>query len=99
MHAWVGSPLPVELPPTSPLSPPCRSDIKLFLLQLMILNNHQNGKDTHVREVKVFGPRESPAAPLPAPVPVVATEPGTEDAEPMLELPRSLANSAYAFIR
>lgn len=28
------------------------------ILQVVILSNHQNGRDTHVRQVKVFGPRE-----------------------------------------
>ena len=28
------------------------------LLQIGILSNHQNGRDTHVRQVKVFGPRK-----------------------------------------
>ena len=28
------------------------------LLQILILANHQNGRDTHVRQVKVFGPRK-----------------------------------------
>ncbi|KAL1923569.1 uncharacterized protein VTP21DRAFT_8549 [Calcarisporiella thermophila] len=30
------------------------------LLQLAILSNHQNGKDTHVRQIKVFAPRQMP---------------------------------------
>lgn len=29
-----------------------------LVLQIGILSNHQNGRDTHVRQVKVFGPRE-----------------------------------------
>jgi anaphase-promoting complex subunit 10 len=28
------------------------------ILQIGILANHQNGRDTHVRQIKVFGPRE-----------------------------------------
>lgn len=28
------------------------------VLQICILSNHQNGRDTHVRQVKIFGPRE-----------------------------------------
>lgn len=28
------------------------------ILQIVILSNHQNGRDTHVRQLKVFGPRE-----------------------------------------
>ena len=33
----------------------CRP-IKAFLFQIAILANHQNGRDTHVRLVKVFEP-------------------------------------------
>lgn len=32
--------------------------LKTHLLQLRILSMHQNGRDTHIRQVKVFGPRE-----------------------------------------
>lgn len=28
------------------------------ILQIVIISNHQNGRDTHVRQMKVFGPRE-----------------------------------------
>lgn len=30
--------------------------IKAFLVQISILANHQNGKDTHLRGVKIFAP-------------------------------------------
>jgi hypothetical protein len=30
--------------------------IKAFLVQIRILANHQNGKDTHLRGVKIFAP-------------------------------------------
>jgi anaphase-promoting complex subunit 10 len=30
--------------------------LKAFLVQISILANHQNGKDTHLRGVKVFAP-------------------------------------------
>jgi len=30
--------------------------IKAFLVQITILANHQNGKDTHLRGVKIFAP-------------------------------------------
>jgi len=32
--------------------------LRAYLVQLVVLTNHQNGRDTHVREVKVFGPRK-----------------------------------------
>ena len=30
--------------------------IEVFVLQVCILGNHLNGKDTHIRCLKVFGP-------------------------------------------
>ncbi len=38
--------------PDGPLVPLCT-----FFLQLAVLTNHQNGRDTHVRGVRVYGPR------------------------------------------
>ena len=32
--------------------------VRARVLQILILANHQNGRDTHVRQVKVFGPRK-----------------------------------------
>ena len=34
--------------------------IHTFHLQVSILQNHQNGKDTHVRQLKVFSTHETP---------------------------------------
>lgn len=31
--------------------------LRAFYVQLAVLANHQNGRDTHIRQVKVFGPR------------------------------------------
>ena len=31
--------------------------ISAFCMQVAILTNHQNGRDTHVRQVLIFGPR------------------------------------------
>ncbi|PRP77970.1 anaphase promoting complex subunit 10-like [Planoprotostelium fungivorum] len=45
---WMTIPLH---PPNSP-SVPLRSN----LIQIAILTNHQNGRDTHVRQVKIFSP-------------------------------------------
>jgi anaphase-promoting complex subunit 10 len=36
--------------------------IRLWLLQVCILANHLNGKDTHIRRIVVFGPKTSPTA-------------------------------------
>ena len=38
--------------------------LRAYFLQLAVLSNHQNGRDTHVRQVKIFGPRQSPMAML-----------------------------------
>lgn len=35
----------------------CRASIPAFLLQIVIIANHLNGKDTHVRGLKVWGPK------------------------------------------
>lgn len=32
--------------------------IKTFMIQLAVLGNHQNGRDTHIRQIKVFAPNE-----------------------------------------
>jgi anaphase-promoting complex subunit 10 len=31
--------------------------LRAYFLQIAVLANHQNGRDTHVRQIKVFGPR------------------------------------------
>jgi anaphase-promoting complex subunit 10 len=31
---------------------------KTHILQFCVLNSHQNGRDTHIRQMKVFGPRQ-----------------------------------------
>ena len=31
--------------------------LKAYFVQLAILTNHQNGRDTHIRQVRIFGPR------------------------------------------
>lgn len=28
-----------------------------FMLQIAVLSNHLNGRDTHVRQIKVYGPQ------------------------------------------
>ena len=38
--------------------------LRAYFLQIAVLSNHQNGRDTHVRQVKIFGPRTSPMAML-----------------------------------
>ncbi len=34
-----------------------REPVRTHCLQIAVLSNHQNGRDTHLRQVKVFGPR------------------------------------------
>nr|CAB3460638.1 unnamed protein product [Digitaria exilis] len=34
--------------------------IHTFMLQIAVLSNHLNGRDTHVRQIKIFGPRPNP---------------------------------------
>eukprot|EP00392_Amoebophrya_sp_AT5.2_P002737 g2742.t1 len=50
---------------TSPMSrlaelqrAPVEHFVRAFYVQIAILANHQSGRDTHVRQIKVFGPRE-----------------------------------------
>ena len=32
--------------------------VRAYLVQLVVLTNHQNGRDTHVRQIKLYGPRK-----------------------------------------
>ncbi|KAL4423220.1 hypothetical protein ABPG77_000012 [Micractinium sp. CCAP 211/92] len=38
--------------------------LKGFMLQVAVIANHQNGRDTHIRQVRVFGPRAEPTRSL-----------------------------------
>ena len=33
--------------------------IKTFMIQIAVLGNHQNGRDTHLRQIKIFGPKHN----------------------------------------
>lgn len=33
--------------------------LRAYLLQVVVLENHQNGRDSHIRQIDVFGPRTS----------------------------------------
>ena len=37
----------------------CRGPLKAFFIQLAVLNNHQNGRDTHLRQVNIYGPQQT----------------------------------------
>ncbi|ONK68384.1 uncharacterized protein A4U43_C05F10860 [Asparagus officinalis] len=39
---------------------PRETFIHTFMLQVAILSNHLNGRDTHVRQIKVYGPHPNP---------------------------------------
>lgn len=45
-------------------SAPCRGFLKAYCLQLAVMANHQNGRDTHVRGIKVFAPQQDAMQPL-----------------------------------
>eukprot|EP00026_Physarum_polycephalum_P015671 Phypoly_transcript_16406.p1 GENE.Phypoly_transcript_16406~~Phypoly_transcript_16406.p1 ORF type:complete len:192 (+),score=18.04 Phypoly_transcript_16406:189-764(+) len=40
-----------------PLVGPNNEPLRTHFLQLAILSNHQNGRDTHLRQIKIYGPR------------------------------------------
>ena len=61
---WITIPLsattPSEPPPAdgdSPQDAQSSAPLCAFFLQLAVLTNHLNGRDTHVWEVHVYGPR------------------------------------------
>jgi len=33
--------------------------LRTNFIQLLVLANHQNGRDTHIRQIKIYGPRQS----------------------------------------
>jgi anaphase-promoting complex subunit 10 len=52
---------------TVPLTQLNGSTLKTNLVQVAIISNHQNGRDTHIRQIKIYGPRESVATKLKLP--------------------------------
>ena len=34
------------------------SPVRCHFVQVVVLASHQNGRDTHIRQVKIFGPRK-----------------------------------------
>ena len=36
----------------------CSKSVDAHMIQVIIVNNHMNGKDTHVRGLKILGPIE-----------------------------------------
>nr|KAJ3420946.1 Anaphase-promoting complex subunit 10 [Polyrhizophydium stewartii] len=41
-----------------PVNRPNRSVMRVFMLQLAVLKNHQSGKDTHIRQVRVWAHKQ-----------------------------------------
>ncbi|KAL0677279.1 hypothetical protein Bca4012_005260 [Brassica carinata] len=39
---------------------PWETFVNTFMLQIAMLSNHLNGRDTHIRQIKVYGPRPNP---------------------------------------
>ncbi|KAK9993587.1 hypothetical protein SO802_023290 [Lithocarpus litseifolius] len=39
---------------------PRETFVNTFMLQIAVLTNHLNGRDAHVRQIKVYGPRPNP---------------------------------------
>ncbi|XP_044409992.1 anaphase-promoting complex subunit 10 isoform X2 [Triticum aestivum] len=39
---------------------PRETFVRTFMLQIAVLANHLNGRDTHVRQIKIYGPRLNP---------------------------------------
>ena len=53
-----------EWPPTpaTPLNSTAPSKaVHAYILQVIVLTNHMNGKDTHIRGLRILGPEESVA--------------------------------------
>ncbi|CAI5490940.1 unnamed protein product [Closterium sp. Naga37s-1] len=36
-----------------------REYLRAFYLQLAVISNHQNGRDTHIRQINIYGPRQN----------------------------------------
>lgn len=56
---WVTLPL-FEVDAASAGGSEADNFIRTHFLQVKVLSMHQNGRDTHIRQVKILGPRESP---------------------------------------
>eukprot|EP00898_Chlorokybus_atmophyticus_P008507 jgi/Chlat1/8658/Chrsp87S08045 len=51
-----------------------REYLRAYLVQVAVLSNHQNGRDTHIRQIKIFGPRQNIAWALGHPLQFVTSE-------------------------
>jgi anaphase-promoting complex subunit 10 len=57
--------VPLHTPGNLPHMWPNGDPIAISCFQLVVLENNQNGRDTHLRQIRIFGPR-TPNAALPA---------------------------------
>lgn len=57
-----------------PLSQEDGELLKAFFVQIAVLANHQNGRDTHMREIKIYGPRRDPLKATGFPMQFTCTE-------------------------
>jgi len=48
--------------------------LRCFFLQICIISMHQNGRDTHIRQAKIFGPRMAIDTCFPSEVPLTTTQ-------------------------
>lgn len=39
-----------------PLKDACDKPLRTFMIQIAVLSNHQNGRDTHIRRIKIRSP-------------------------------------------
>lgn len=53
---------------------PDAEPMKAFCVQVAVLSNHQNGRDTHIRGMEVYGPRHDPLKALGFPVALTSPE-------------------------
>ena len=58
-----------EWPPPTPTTLPSliarpSKAVHAYILQVIVLTNHMNGKDTHIRGLRILGPEESVDVPL-----------------------------------
>jgi len=52
---WVS----IDLTTKSGANDGCLKYLRAHVVQIAVLSSHQNGRDTHVRQVKIYGPRQS----------------------------------------
>ena len=48
--------------------------LRAYFLQLAVLSNHQNGRDSHIRQVRIFGPSQEPLQTLGQPLQFATVE-------------------------